>query len=228
MNADCIALVVEVLDQDDVFFFAMTCNLAYDIVKKLGRPLKTRRQAMATSLNRAKWVVENFKSDLYTTDNFILGICGLAAYLNNKEVLEWGIKNNLLNILDECDEIIYGAVLGNHISILENYKSELKEDLDIQLIACAKAATNGRLKVLIWLHKNGCQMNYMTTSTACFHNHLDILQWAVSQGCQWSPSDCLDGARARGYSDMEKWILDNFRYPTVNGEFVIPDFMNYK
>ena len=38
--------------------------------------------------------------------------------------------------------------------------------------------------------------------------HLEILQYAVEDGCPWIPEMCLEAARKNKHVDVVKWITD--------------------
>ncbi len=48
---------------------------------------------------------------------------------------------------------------------------------------CAFAALKGHLEVLQWAQSQGCPWNERTCAFAAQGGHLEVLQWAKSQGC---------------------------------------------
>ena len=47
-------------------------------------------------------------------------------------------------------------------------------------VYCTK---NGHLELLKWAIENGCQWNAMTCARAAENGHLEVLQWARANGC---------------------------------------------
>ncbi len=57
-----------------------------------------------------------------------------------------------------------------------------------------EAARGGHLQVLQWAKSQGCSWNKQTSSFAAA-GHLEVLQWAKSQGCSWDEETCTWAAR---------------------------------
>jgi hypothetical protein len=43
----------------------------------------------------------------------------------------------------------------------------------------------GHLEVLQWARQNGCEWDKWTCSYAAGRGHLEVLQWAHQNGCPW-------------------------------------------
>lgn len=41
--------------------------------------------------------------------------------------------------------------------------------------------------------------------------HLEVLRWAVAQGCPWDPDECRAEAEASGHEEVVAWIGDWLR-----------------
>ncbi len=50
---------------------------------------------------------------------------------------------------------------------------------------CSTAACYGHLEILQWARSQGCPWNSDTCAYAAREGHLEILQWAINQGCPW-------------------------------------------
>jgi len=70
------------------------------------------------------------------------------------------------------------------------------------------AAYHGHLKVLQWLHANGCEWDSVTCSAAAGSGHLDILKWAREQGCPWDDYTTLKAAKYLQWHVFE-WAVSN-------------------
>ena len=52
------------------------------------------------------------------------------------------------------------------------------------------AAQNGHLEVLQWARNNGCDWDSDTCACAAQNGHLEVLQWARNNGCDWDSDTC--------------------------------------
>jgi hypothetical protein len=66
------------------------------------------------------------------------------------------------------------------------------------------AAGGGHLEVLQWARANGCEWNVYTCLEAAKGGHLAVLQWARANGCPWDRPTCLEAAPAG--SEAREWI----------------------
>jgi hypothetical protein len=65
-------------------------------------------------------------------------------------------------------------------------------------VLLAYAARGGHLEVLQWARANGCEWDEYTCSDAARGGHLEVLQWARANGCEWDEGTCAcaaDGGR---------------------------------
>ena len=75
------------------------------------------------------------------------------------------------------------------------------------LMTCAYAAQNGHLEVLQWARQNGCEWTSLTCTYAAENGHLEVLQWARS------PFSVEDRKGLRGNENLQ----ENFCYLDKNG-----------
>ena len=53
---------------------------------------------------------------------------------------------------------------------------------------------NGRLKILKWLHANGCPWDEQTCTEAAGAGHLECLKWLHTNECPWNEETCAGAA----------------------------------
>ena len=72
------------------------------------------------------------------------------------------------------------------------------------------------ISVMKYLKENGCtwsadqqfQVGYDTCSLATMHGHLDVLTWALENGCPWNDHWASGRAALRGRIDVLEWIYE--------------------
>ena len=69
---------------------------------------------------------------------------------------------------------------------------------------CSRAAEEGHLEVLQWARSEGCPWDNRTCSEAAGGGRLAVLQWARSQGCPWDEDTCFYAA-SEGYLEVLQW-----------------------
>lgn len=69
---------------------------------------------------------------------------------------------------------------------------------------CMLAANYGHLEVLQWAVSQGCPLNKWTCTYAASSGHLEILRWARSQNCPWDEWTCAFAAQ-NGHLEVLKW-----------------------
>ena len=67
----------------------------------------------------------------------------------------------------------------------------------------------GHLEVLQWARANGCDWDTGTCYLAAQEGHLDVLQWARANGCDWNSEKCAAIAAVRGHLDLLQWARAN-------------------
>ena len=70
------------------------------------------------------------------------------------------------------------------------------------------AAKEGHLEVLQWARANGCQWNTNTCLFAASGGQLEVLQWARANGCGWDKGTCRAAAQS-GHLEMLQWACAN-------------------
>ena len=70
------------------------------------------------------------------------------------------------------------------------------------------AALGGHLDVLLWALANGCPWDASTCTFAAKDGHLKVLQWARVNGCPWDGGTCA-GAAQRGHLEVLQWARAN-------------------
>ncbi len=65
-------------------------------------------------------------------------------------------------------------------------------------------AREGHLEVLQWARSQGYPWSWNVCAAAASGGHLEVLQWARSQGCPWNEQTCADAARG-GHLEMLQW-----------------------
>ncbi len=102
---------------------------------------------------------------------------------------------------------------------MENFTSELCYDLYFDRIPVRYFNRNnsqlmvllvkhGQLDLLKFAVKNGCSLNFNTSTVAAYYGHLDVLKWARDMGCDWSSHVCACAAQ-NGHLNILKWARNN-------------------
>jgi hypothetical protein len=66
------------------------------------------------------------------------------------------------------------------------------------------AAEGGHLEVLQWARTNGCDWDESTCYAAAEGGHLEVLQWLRANGCDWGRAECMMVAPEG--SETREWI----------------------
>ena len=74
---------------------------------------------------------------------------------------------------------------------------------------CVEAAKNGRLDILIFLHKNKCPWDEWTCFWAAHNGHLDCLKYAHDNGCLCSNERACSYAVYYGHLECLKYLHEN-------------------
>lgn len=69
---------------------------------------------------------------------------------------------------------------------------------------CARAAKEGSIATLAWLHERRCAWNGATCAAAAGSGHLDVLQWARRHKCPWDGGTCSEAALG-GHLAVLEW-----------------------
>lgn len=107
---------------------------------------------------------------------------------------------------EEKINTLRAACRGGHLKILKYLHSIgiiAKEDYFM-----TDAAYSGNLSCVKYLHKNGLELNYRIVNTACEQGHVDILKYAIENGCRCNLKYCLDLAIQYQHPELESYIRD--------------------
>ena len=74
---------------------------------------------------------------------------------------------------------------------------------------CTRAAKGGHLDVLQWARSNGCPWDEDTCAFAARCGKLDVLQWAHANGCEWIWDRCEAQAKRNQHDNMLPWLREN-------------------
>ena len=72
---------------------------------------------------------------------------------------------------------------------------------------CFEAASNGHLDIIKWAIDNGCEWNEETCNAAASEGHLEILKWAIEHDCPWN-SDLLYNALPTNNLEIIQYLLE--------------------
>lgn len=118
----------------------------------------------------------------FKTGGIVLGpkVCYFAAANGHLDTLKWALSNGWT--WDSCWE--------NRFS-------------------CAAASRGGHLDVVKFIKSHGGNFSPVDAKdSALWNGHVEILEWALSNGGTWCDDD-LERARARGHSRIAKWLEKN-------------------
>ena len=66
----------------------------------------------------------------------------------------------------------------------------------------------GHLELLQWARQNGCEWDEDTCKLAAKGGHLEVLQWAHENGCPWDENTC-EYAAYGGHLEVLQWAREN-------------------
>ena len=72
---------------------------------------------------------------------------------------------------------------------------------------CRTAAGGGHLEVLQWARTNGCDWDSSTCSNAAAGGYLEVLQWAAENGCEYD-EETLERAVEHG-GELLHWAVQH-------------------
>jgi len=167
------------------------------------------------------WMINNYPSARKLMEKLDFYICHTAATRNNIQVLEW-FKNNFPNtFLKEKVQTGFTCILiaadhGN-LRMLEWLKgNNFPFEFDRKKISSAAVSKHDNsLEVLQYVMRScNCPWPDDICDKALEYGRLDILLWAVSNGCPWNPNpnDILFAVAcsrvATTTPDILNWIAD--------------------
>ena len=71
-----------------------------------------------------------------------------------------------------------------------------------------RSGSLGHLEVLQWARTNGCEWDQGTCAGAAYNGHLEVLQWARANGCEWDWQTCINAAYG-GHLEVLQWARSN-------------------
>jgi hypothetical protein len=142
-----------------------------------------------------------------------------SALGNQLKVILWMKKNYPSETLENADSMIFGAVRGGHIGMLEWIKANMplklwKHERQKRFrcgIVAARNARNEQLHVLQWLQKNRYKFNHRAyVQAAACSGSLEVLQYlrTLKRPCPWSFQVCNIAVK-QGNLEMLKWAISN-------------------
>lgn len=152
----------------------------YEIIKK-------------DDIGTLKWVVDSVpKLSKY--------VCEYASELNNFRILKWGVfkkfKFNHVTISN-------AARCGN----LEMLKFLLEHNCDWNELITIEASSNGHRHIVEWCIENKkCKMDEYACAEAAENNQLEMLIYLREQGCPWDEKTYIS---ARKHPLIFKYVLEN-------------------
>ena len=135
-----------------------------------------------------------------------------SARGNQLNVILWMLRNYPSEMVKNAYNMIFGAVMGGHIEMLEWIKSNLPEQLFVEerkrYRCIINAARNQKFNILQWLQGNGFSFGHRayTQAAACSGN-LSVLQYMRNLNCPWSFQVCNIAAKL-GNLEMLQWAKD--------------------
>lgn len=70
------------------------------------------------------------------------------------------------------------------------------------------AAMSGKLEIIEWLHKHGCELDSLTMTWAVEAGHLEVVEWLKENGCPME-SLMIEAAIVGDQLQMVKYLLEN-------------------
>jgi GTP-binding nuclear protein Ran len=143
--------------------------------------------------------------------------CPNAAAINEHlHIIKYLHENNCPGL----EYALNGATEHNNLDIIKylvenGYKFTNSQPL-------INAALNQNLKIMNYLHKNGCEWSPRVTSTAADQGSLECLRYAHKNGCTWYSNTINNAARSRPYnlsynSDRKYDHIGCLKYAVDNG-----------
>lgn len=197
LSADLIALIVSVVDRDDLFAVALSARKLRAAVtqnRRLCCGTITSIRSIHGTLPRLQWAVS---CGLPLSPR----LCVLSAERGALPQLAW-----LRSIGCAWDvQTTVAAALAGHLDLL---RWAHLNGCPCNETTISSAAYGGHLEVLRWLRDNGCEWNWSTSSKAAEGGHLSVLQWLRAEGCPWDRWLCA-GAAGSGHLEVLQWARAN-------------------
>jgi hypothetical protein len=122
-----------------------------------------------------------------------------AALYGHFDILKWIIEkcggrkllmlpqpqsSTYSKVADKQFDMGIAAARGGCIDIMNYLDTEKLASFNVY--SCRNAAAIGNLKTLQWLREKGCPWDGQVTFKAAFNRHLELLVWAIKNGCPCS------------------------------------------
>jgi len=117
----------------------------------------------------------------------------------NIEVIEWGLKQHLLQPTEFERDI---GIAKRNKKIVELFRAA---GVPWDEGCYSPAIYYGNLDMVQWLHAQGCPLNTEVIRQAATRNQFEILKWLRSQDCPWDYFTTFCAASS-GNLDMLKWL----------------------
>ena len=128
------------------------------------------------------------------------------ADLARLRLVSRGMRNAVAATGRRFDEMdVFHAV---KFGCFDTLKRLLRENDPYCASICAEAAKRGHLEMLQWARTNGCPWNKMTCAWGARGGHFEMLQWAHANGCPWDEWTCAYAAKG-GHLEVLQWLRAN-------------------
>lgn len=163
------------------------------------------------------WIVNHgLKMDMPTAyENAVIG--GHVALLDWLDDL-YPLTDDLYRLLFRWD-LTSHATRGGHVEVLEWLRD--RGVLTRSPAMCTVACATGQLRTLAWLRAHRCPWNEEASAHAAANGHVDVLNWALENGCPVGADGelcshaassghiaVLEALRARGYAANVQTCVD--------------------
>jgi hypothetical protein len=189
--------VVDALDQDDAFAFALCCTAFRAVtcqkpchghltMARFPQGTRSRPRAMWSSVARLEWA-RGLGCPWTVMD------MGSAAKKGQLEVMQWARANGCEWSSATCSQ----AAFGGNLAVLQWARAN---GCQWDASTCSDAAEGGHLAILKWARANDCEWDTNATHRAREREHTEVLEWLLANGCPDEPGssdDDEDFAEAR-------------------------------
>ena len=118
-------------------------------------------------------------------------MCSYIAYSGNLPMMKWARSDKLPRKDDAAEE--------------QSMKQIRLTPFPWSKTACRHAASFGHLKLLKWLHEQGCPWDFRTFISAAQFGNIEMMEWLYQKKCPWNELTFSSAARS-GNLDILKWL----------------------
>ncbi len=150
--------------------------------------------------------------------NYILKFLEYSACGNQLNMIKWMLKNYHSETTQNADNMIFGAVKGGHIEMLEWICANMSNGLQLwkrerrMRFRCGiVSARNKHLQLMQWLQDHGFKFTHRAyTQAAAFSGSLEVLRYlrSLDPPCPWSFQVCTIAVK-QGNMEMLQWAISN-------------------